>query len=50
MYRLIFHSGSYTAVDYEGSEEQCYNVKAELTAQMYASGERDFYYTIEEVK
>ena len=48
MYKLIFHSGNYSCIDYEGTEEQCHDVKAELTAQMYASGERDFYYTIEE--
>ncbi len=46
-FKLVFHSGNYSCIDYVGPEENCYDVKAELAAQMRASGETDFYYTVE---
>lgn len=49
-YQVIFCQGSYSAVDYETDNyDQALEVKSELQAEMYASGERDFYYIIKEV-
>ena len=51
VYQVVFHSGSYSAVDAEVStREQAEECVWELQAQMYAGGERDFYYEIREVK
>ena len=50
-YQVIFCSGNYSHIDYETeNEEQAYEVKRELEAEMYMSGERDFYYIIKGVK
>ena len=50
-YQVIFCQGTYTCVDYETeSYEQACEVKSELQAEMYASGERNFNYIIKEVK
>ena len=50
-YQIIFISGCYRSVDAEAyTYEQAQEIKHELEAQMYASGERDFCYIIEQVK
>jgi len=50
-YQIIFHSGNYKCIDAEtDSYEQACEIRDELQAQMYAYGERDFYYEIKEVK
>lgn len=49
-YLIVFHSGSYKTVDAEvDTYDQALETKNELEAQMWNSGERDFYYSIEEV-
>lgn len=51
MYQIIFHSGNYKAIDAEAETyDQAIEIRAELQAQMYIGGERDFYYEIKEVK
>lgn len=51
MYQIVFCSGNYTCVDAEATTyEQAEEIRNELQAQMYMSGERDFYYIIREVK
>lgn len=50
-YLIVFHSGSYKTVDGEANtHDQALEVRSELEAQMWNSGERDFYYSIEEVE
>ncbi len=47
MYQVVFCQGSYSCVDYETSDyDQALEVKAELYAEMYAGGERNFNYII----
>lgn len=48
-YQVIFHSGGYSAVDYETDNyDQAVEVKGELQAEMFMNGERNFYYEIKE--
>lgn len=47
-YQLIFCQGSYRSIDFEGSLEECEEVKYELQSQMYMFGERNFTYIIKE--
>lgn len=50
-WQIIFHSGNYSCIDGEAtSYEQACEIKAELQAQMYLGGERDFFYEIKEIK
>ena len=50
-YQIIFISGGYRSIDAEADTyEQAQEIKHELQAQMYASGERDFYYIIEPIR
>lgn len=49
-YQIIFISGGYRSIDAEADTyEQAQEIKHELEAQMYASGERDFCYIIEPI-
>lgn len=49
VYQVIFCQGSYSHIDYETeNEEQAYEVRSELQAEMYMSGERNFDYIIKE--
>lgn len=50
-YQVIFCSGNYEHIDYETeNEEQAYEVKRELEADMFMSGERDFFYIVRKVR
>ena len=50
-YKIIFHSGSYSKVDSECDDyNQAIEIKTELSNQMYAYGERDFYYEIKDTQ
>ena len=46
IYQLVFEQGFYSRVDFEGTLEQCQEVKYELQSQMHMSGETNFYYII----
>ena len=48
-YKIVFIQGNYKQVDAIAyTFEQAEEIRHELTSQMLASGERDFFYTIEE--